>query len=208
MGRRDVQAELLHEARQSRRLTLRQVEDEARERGRVDDRMLERALESATDQPCVERIVAVLHEHRAVRETQERPPGILELRRTDEHRAVDVMPPARVGVDRGAAVDKRVEKRKRVFERETLSAYLEDEKWGVAGRLDVERDELRVVEVCLPADFGGINRDLFPRHKLAGAPRLEIELLRRGAHRASARARRAQAISSPLSARSSNTATA
>jgi hypothetical protein len=85
VGGRHVELELLHEARQSRRLTLRQVQDKSREGGRVDDRMFERALQPASDEPRVERIVAVLHENSAMRETQEGAPGVLELRRTDQH---------------------------------------------------------------------------------------------------------------------------
>ena len=104
MGRRHVQTELLDQARQTRRLPFRQVEDESRQRRRVDDRVLERALETAPDQPRVESVMAVLDEHGALREAKEASPRVLELRGADEHRTVDVMPLARVGVDRKSVV--------------------------------------------------------------------------------------------------------
>ena len=109
MGGGDVQAKLLYQARQARGLTFRQVEHKPGERGRIDDGMRERVFQPAPDQPRVERIVAVLDEDRAVCEAQECAPGVLELRRADEHRAVDVMTPPRVWVDRGTAVDQSVE---------------------------------------------------------------------------------------------------
>lgn len=207
MGRRHVEPELLHEAGQPWRLPFRQIEHEPRQRRGVNDRMLERALQSATDKPCVEGVVAVLDEHGAVRETQESAPCVLELRRADQHRAVDVVTLARVRVDGRAAVDQRVEEREGAFQGEPLRSDLEDEKRGVAGRLDIERDELRVVECGLRTDLGSVNGDLFPGHEFAGAPGLEIDLPGRRIHRASARARRAHAISSPLRARNRSTAT-
>ncbi|GAC1642186.1 MAG: hypothetical protein PVS3B2_21670 [Candidatus Dormibacteraceae bacterium] len=69
MRGRHVQRELLDKPGKAWGLTLRKVEDEARERRRIDDRVLERALQSSTDQPRVERVVAVLDQHRAMRET-------------------------------------------------------------------------------------------------------------------------------------------
>jgi hypothetical protein len=63
-----VKAELLHQPRQPWRLTFRQVEHQPGERGGVDDRMLEWALETSTNEPGVERIVAVLDENGALRE--------------------------------------------------------------------------------------------------------------------------------------------
>jgi len=146
VGRGDIQAKLLDEPGQARRLAFRQVEDEARQRGGVDDRVLQRTLQATSDQPRVECVVAVLDEHGTLRETQKPAPGVFELRRADQHRAVDVVTPFCVRVDRGAAVDERVEERQRAGERETLRADLEDEERCVARGLHVERDELRVVE--------------------------------------------------------------
>jgi hypothetical protein len=204
--RRDVEAKLLDQARQAGGLALGQLEDHPRERRRIDDRVLERALEAAPDEPRVEGVVAVLDEHRALREAQESAPSVLELRRTDKHRAVDVMPLARVGVDGRAAVDEGVEERERTVEREALGADLEDEKRGVAGRLHVERDELGVGERGLASDLGGVDRDLFPGHELGGTAWLQVK--RPGRHqRAMARARRAHAISAPVTARRTRTAT-
>jgi hypothetical protein len=69
MRGRDVERELLDKPRQPRGLALRKVQHESRERGRVDDRVLERALQASADEPRVERVVAVLHQHGAVCET-------------------------------------------------------------------------------------------------------------------------------------------
>ena len=64
--RLDVEPEVGDQALKARHLSLREVHHKPRERARIDDRMLERALEAATDEPRVERVVAVLDEHRAV----------------------------------------------------------------------------------------------------------------------------------------------
>jgi hypothetical protein len=204
--RSDVEAELLDQAGEAGRLTLRQVENEPSQGRGVDDRMLERALQAAADEPGVECIVAVLDEHRALGEAQESSARVPELGRTDEHRAVDVVSPPGIGIDRRAAVDQRVEERKRAVEGEALGAHLEDEERRVAGRLHVERDELRIVELRPMGDLGGVDCDLLPRHRLGRSSRFQKELTGRGTHLASASARRAQAISSPLSARSSRIA--
>jgi hypothetical protein len=137
MGRSDVKPELCDKAGQSRRLSLWQIEHQPAQRGRVDDRVLERALEAATHEPRVEGVVAVLDEDCALRETEKSSPGVLEFRGADEHRPIDAMPLAGEGVDGSAAVDERVEKRQRPLEREALGADLEDEERRVAGRLDV-----------------------------------------------------------------------
>src|SRR5207247_9248835 len=112
----------------------------------VDERMLERALQAASDEPGVERVVAVLYQHRALSETQEAPSCVLELGRSDQHRAVDVVTSAGVWVDGRTAVDKRVEERQRAVEPEALGADLEDEERRVAGRLDGERDGMGSTE--------------------------------------------------------------
>jgi len=205
MGRLDVEAQFLDQPREPRRLTLRQLEHEPRERGGVDDRMLERALEAATDEPGVKCVVAVLDEHCRVRESKERAARIAKLRRADEHRPVDVVALLRVGVDGCAAIDERVEEGERAVQAKALGADLEDEERRVAGGLDVEGDELRFIEAGPLTDLRGIDRDLFPRHRLGRAAWFEVD--GPGAHqRARASARRAKAISSLVSARSSTTA--
>ena len=206
MRRRDIETELLDESREARCLAFGQVEHEPGQRARVDDRVRKRRLQAAADKPGVERVVAVLDQHGAVREAEEPATRVLELRRADEHRPVDVVTPARVRVDGSAAVDERVKERKRTIQLKALGADLQNEKWRVARGLNVKRDELSVVEAGLAANLRRVDGDLFPGHELRCAPRLQIE--RFGAHRASARARRAQAISSPLSARSKSTAAA
>src|SRR6266567_5125010 len=173
VGGSDVEAELFHEPGEARRLSLGQLEDEPCERGRVDDRMLERAFQPAPDQPGVERVMAVLDQHGAMREAEEGPPRIPELGRPDEHRPTDVMAAACIWIYRGAAVDQRVEERKRAAELEPLRPDLEDQERSVAGRLDVEGDELGVFERCVRAQLRRIDRDLLPGHRLRRAARLE-----------------------------------
>jgi hypothetical protein len=205
--RRDLDFELAHQPRQARRLALGQVEDEPGQGGGVDDRVLERALEPAADQPRVEGVMAVLDENGALREAQERAASVFELRGADEHGPVDVVPLARVRVDRRAAVDEGVEEREGGVEPEALGADLEHQERRVAGRLHVEGDELGGVEQGQAADLGRVDRDLLPGHRLARAARFQKHGLR--AHdRAIARARRAQRISSPVRRRSSSTAAA
>jgi|SRR5579859_232151 len=168
--------------------------------------MLQGALEPAADEPRVEGVVAVLNEHGAVGEAQERAARVFEHRRADEHGAVDVVAPARVGVDRRPAVDQRVEKGKRALEREALGAKLEDEEWSIARGLDVEGDELRLVERRRRVDVGRVDGDLLPGDRRGRATWLEVDLLL--LHRATRSARRAQAISSRVTARSRTAATA
>ncbi|HYU63712.1 MAG TPA: hypothetical protein VEN12_08005 [Verrucomicrobiae bacterium] len=68
MGGRDVEAELVHQPREPRRLSLGKVEHQPRKRGGVDDRMLERTLQAPAHQPGVKGVVAVLDQHRTLRE--------------------------------------------------------------------------------------------------------------------------------------------
>ena len=206
MRRNDVQLKLLHEAGKAGSLALRQVQHVARERRRVDDRVLEGAFEAAADQPRVEGVVAVLDEHGRVGEVEEGAPSVLELGRPDEHRAVDLVAPARVRVDRRPAVDQGVEEREGAGELEALRAYLQHQERRISRRLDVQGDEVRLFEPRVRPDVRRVDGNLLPGHGLGGASRLEVKRL--PAHRATARARRAQSISSRSSARSSSTATA
>ena len=142
MGGGDVQGQLLDQARQPGRLALGQVEDETCQRGGVDDRVLERVLKPATHQPGVEGVVAVLDQDRTMGEPQKSAARVFELRRADEHGAVDVVALAGIRVDRGSAVDERVEERERPIEPEALGTHLEDEEGRIAGGLDIEGHEL------------------------------------------------------------------
>ena len=110
MRRCDVESKLLDKAGESGRLSLGEIEHQSSQRGGVDDRMLERAFQPAADEPRVERVVAVLDQHRRLGEAEERPSRVLELGGADEHRAVDVVPLTCVGIDGGAAVHQGVEK--------------------------------------------------------------------------------------------------
>ncbi len=117
--------------------------------------------------------MAVLDEHGSLREAQECPARVLELGRPDQHRALNVVTPARVGVDGGAAVDQRVEKGQRAVELEPLGADLEDQERGVAGGLDVQGNVLGFLERGLRFQLRGVDRDLLPRHRLDRAARLQ-----------------------------------
>jgi hypothetical protein len=109
VGRGDVELQDLHQPSQAGRLAFGQLQNQPRESRRVDDRVLQRALQSAAHQPGVESVVAVLHQHCALGETKERPAGVTKFGCPDQHRPVDVVALLRVGIDRRAAVDKRVE---------------------------------------------------------------------------------------------------
>jgi hypothetical protein len=139
MSRGDVQLESLDQPSQRRRLPGRQPQHQAAECCRVEDRMLEWARQAAADDPGVEGVVRVLDESGSAREVEEGAARIRKLRGVGNHLAIDLMAAARVGIDRRARMDERVEERERTPEVEAFSADLEDEKWAVAGRLDVER---------------------------------------------------------------------
>jgi len=135
--------------------------------------VLERTLEAAPDEPCVKRVVAVLDQHGALRETQECSACILELWGADQHRALNVMAAPRIRVDGCAAVHESVEERQRSLEPESLGPDLKNQKWGVAGGLDVEGHVLGFLERCLRFQLWGVDRDLLPRHRLDRAARLQ-----------------------------------
>jgi hypothetical protein len=177
MGRRHVEPKLLDQPGQAWGLAFGQLEHEPGQRRGVDDRMLQRAFEPSTDEPRVECVMAVLDEDGALRKPQECAPRIAELRRTDQHRAVDVVPLLRVGVDRSAAIDERVEERQRAGKLEPFGPQLEHEERRVARRLDVDGDELRVVEQRLRAELWRVDRDLLPWDGLGGPARLEEDRL-------------------------------
>ena len=205
MRRRHVQLKHLDQAGQAGRLTLWQVEDEPREGGGVDDRMLERALQASAHQPGVERVVAVLDQHRTLSEAEKGTASVAKLGRPNEHRPVDVMAAVGVRIDRSLAVHQRVEERQRPVEPEAFRSNLQNQEWRVARRLDVKRHELRVVQPRLGFDVRRVDGDLIPRHGFRRSPRFEEDGL--GSHRACAKARRAQPISSIVNPRSKRTAT-
>lgn len=187
MGRRHVEAQLLHQPSQPGGLALGEVENEPRQGRSVDDRMLERAFKPATHEPAVESVVAVLDEHRALGETQESPAGVPEFGRTYQHRAIDVVSLLGVRIDGRAAVDERVEEGERAGQLEPLGAQLQDEERCVAGRLDVDGNELGAVKGRLRAQVGRVDGDLLPLDRLGGAARLEEDRLHDGRLRAARR---------------------
>jgi hypothetical protein len=164
--------------------------------------MLERAFEPPAHEPRVESVMAVLDENGALSETKERPTCVPELRRSDQHRTVDMVALLRVRVYRRAAVDERVKEGKRAGQLETLGAQLQDEERCVAGRLDVDRDELGVVQRRLRAELRRVDGDLLPRYRLRGAARLEED----GLHDGRLSAPRMNCSSSRVIALRSNTA--
>jgi hypothetical protein len=146
MNRLKAQLQRLDQRRQAGRLANRQLEDQTRQRSRVDDRVLQRRSQAATDEPRVEGVVAVLHQHRSARELQERVARVGELGGPDQHVLGDAVPARGVRVDRSAAVDERVEEAQGTRQLEPFGAYLEDEERTVAGRLGVQGHEVRFVE--------------------------------------------------------------
>jgi hypothetical protein len=168
-----LHAQFLHEPRQPRRLAAGQLEHQARERGGVDDGVVERPLEPAAHEPGVEGVMAVLHQDRAVRKTEEGAAGVRELGRADQHRALDLVTAAGVGVDRRPAVHQGVEEAQRPVEPEALRAQLQDQEGPVAGRLHVERDVLRALERRVRGHVDRVDRNLLPGHGLARSPRLQ-----------------------------------
>jgi hypothetical protein len=174
VGRDDRHLERLDDAGQARRLSLGQVEHEPRQRRGVQDRVAERRAQPAGDQVGVEGVVAVLHQHRAPGEAQEGAPRDSELGRAGQHRAVDLVPLARVRVDGGAAVHEGVEDGDRPGEAEALSAYLQDQEGAVARRLHVQGDELRLLEGGTGADRLELGLQLLVGEGLAAA-RLQVD---------------------------------
>src|SRR5437879_13883191 len=94
--------------------------------------MLERALQPTADKPRVERVVAVLDQHRAVCETQERATSVLEFGRSDEHRRITVVGLPCRRADWSSAVDARVEEGKGAFVGKPLGAPIEGQEGRVA----------------------------------------------------------------------------
>jgi hypothetical protein len=205
MRRLDVETQFVDQSRQPRGLTLRQVEDQPRQRRGVDDRVLERAFQAPPHKPAVEGVVAVLDQHSAVRKAQEGASRILELRSPDQHRAVDVMALAGVGVDGRPAVDEGVEERKRAGKTEPLGAHLKHQERRVARRLHVQGDEFGVLEPGLASHLARVDGDLLPGNRLGRPAWLQEERL--GAQPVIASARRAQPISSRVTARVKRRAT-
>jgi hypothetical protein len=167
--------------------------------------MLERTLQASAHQPGVERVMAVLDQHRALCKAEKGTASVAKLGRANQHRPVDVMAAVGVRIDRSLAVHQRVEERQWPVEPETLGPDLQHQERRVACRLDVERNELRVVQPRLGFDVRRVDGDLIPRHGLRRSARFEEDGL--GSHRACANARRAQPISSIVNPRSKRTAT-
>ena len=103
--------------------------------------------------------------------------GVAELGRVDQHLALDQVPALGVGVDRCPGVDQGVEEAQGPAESEPLGADLEDQEGAVAGRLDVDGDELRILE----RSVGAYRRVLvltlrrLPGDQLTGAAGFEPE---------------------------------
>jgi hypothetical protein len=167
--------ERFHERRQARRLPAGQTEDQARQCGRVDDGVLERAVQAAADEPGVERVVAVLDQDSPFREAEEAAADVAELGCADQHRAVDLVSPAGVRIDGRPAVDQSVEEGQRAAQPKALRADLEHQERPVAGCLDVERDEIGLDQRRGRANIGCIDRVLLPLDRLLRAPRLQVE---------------------------------
>ena len=172
MRRQHLDLERLHQPGEPRRLAGRQLEHEPRQRGGVDDRVLERTVQPAADQPGVEGVVAVLNQDRTPGEMQERTAGVREVGGVDQHLAVDQVAAASVGVDRRPRVDEGVEERQRPVQAEPLGADLEHQKGPVAGGLDVHSYVLGLAERSVRAHAQRHFGRLLPLDRLSPA-RLE-----------------------------------
>jgi hypothetical protein len=148
----DLDLQCLDQARQPRRLAGRELEDCPAQGGGVDNRVLERSGQSTAEYPGVERVVAVLDEHGATSEVEERPPGVTELGGVHQHLPLNQVAALGVGVDRCPGVDEGVEEAQRAAEPEALGPDLEDQEGPVPGRLDVDGDELGLFEKRVGAD--------------------------------------------------------
>jgi tryptophanyl-tRNA synthetase len=194
VDRLDLDLEQLHQPGQPGRLAARQVEHQAAEHGRVDDRVLEGSRESPTEDPGVEGVMAVLDQDRSPGEVEEGPPGVAELGCVDQHLALDEMPPLRVGVDRRPGMDQRVEQAQGPAQAEPLGADLEDQEGPVAGGLDVDRHELGLVQRGFRADGREVLLSgwRLPGDQFGSATRLEAQGplfgFSHGLHRRSVRA--------------------
>ena len=135
--------------------------------------MLEWPRQAPPDDPGVEGVVRVLDENRPAREVEEGAAGVGKLRRIGDHVPIDLVTPPGIGIDRRTGVNQRVEERERSAQVEALGADLEDEEGPVAGRLDVEGDEVGLLKRGLRTDVGSIDRVLLPLDRLLGAARLE-----------------------------------
>jgi tryptophanyl-tRNA synthetase len=175
VDRFDLDFQRLHQPGQARRLAGRQLEDQAAKRRGVDHRVLERTGEAPTEDPGVERVVAVLHQHGSPGEVEEGPPGVAELGCVDQHLTLDQVPPTGVGIDRRPGVDQGVEQAQRTAQPEPLGADLEDQKGPVAGGFDVHRDELGLRQGRRRADRRVVVAafDRLPRDQFGRATRLE-----------------------------------
>lgn len=173
----DVEAQHLDEARKTWRLAFGKLQHEPGQSRGVDDRVLERTLQASTHEPCVERVVAVLDEDRALCKAKKRSSRVAKLGSAYQHRTIDVVPLLGIGIDRRAAVDKGVEEREGARELESLSAKLEHQERGVPCRLDVDGDELGIVERRLRAKLRRVDRYLLPRDRLRRPSGLQVNLL-------------------------------
>ncbi|MDQ6879025.1 MAG: hypothetical protein M3082_15330 [Candidatus Dormibacteraeota bacterium] len=205
VGGRHVEAQLLNQPRKPRGLPLGEIEHQPGQGRGVDDRMLERALEPPTDEPRVESVVAVLDENGTLCEAQECSACVPELRRADQHRAVDVVSLLGVRVDGRAAVDESVEEGQRTRQLESLGAQLEHQERSIARGLNVDGDELGIVQRRLRTQLRRVDGDLLPLHRLRGSTRLEVNRLHEGLLSSAARR---NWISSRVIVRNTTTATA
>jgi hypothetical protein len=171
----DVQLQLLHHPDQAGCLAGRQLEDEPGQGRGVDDQVLEGAAQPPAQEISVEGVVAVLDQDRPLGEAQEGGAGVAEVGGAHQHRAIDLVAAARVGVDGGPAVDQRVEEGQRPRKSEAFGADLQDQEGPVAGGLDVQRHILgRVQWGVRPGGFGGAGQPAEDRR--VRAPWLEQDL--------------------------------
>jgi len=135
--------------------------------------VLERPGQAATQDPGVERVVAVLDQDGAAGEVEEGPTRVAELGGAFQHLALDQVPALGVGVDGSARVHQGVEEAQGAHQVEALGADLEDQEGPVAGSLDVHRHELRLRQGRVRADGQDLIARRLPGDRFDSAAGLE-----------------------------------
>ncbi len=171
MRRVGADPELFDHPRQAGRLAGLQVEHQASHGGGVDDRVLERPLQTPTHEIGVESIMTVLDQDGAAGEAEEGRARVGERGRAHEHRAVDLMALLGVAIDGRPAVDQGVVQGERAAQAEALGTDLDDQERTIARRLDVKGDVVGVLEPRvrrhrIPLDDQLLEKDRLPVARL------------------------------------------
>lgn len=137
-------AEAVAEALETDRVA--QPPDLGGEPGRVYVVRVQRSPDGARDQPGVERVGAVLDEHRPLHEAPEPLQNAAHRRCAVQCLTADAVNAPGVGVDAVVAVHERLEAEEMALQGERHRAELDQMMWRLSGRLAIEGDETKVVD--------------------------------------------------------------